>query len=58
MRPSQQLPHDYTTSTVAADVNLDVTSLVSPQISSTAVEGSVPQVVVSLLPFDELTAAA
>ena len=28
----------------------------SPQFSSTAVEGSAPQVVVSLPPFDEFTA--
>ena len=54
--PSQQLAPSYTTATVATDVNLDVTGLVSPQFSSTAVEGSAPQVVVSLPPFEEFTA--
>ena len=31
--PSQQLPPVYTTATVATDVNLDITGLVSPQFS-------------------------
>ena len=53
--PSQQLPPVYTTATVATDVNLDVAGLVSPQFSSTAVEGSAAQVVVSLPPLDEFT---
>ena len=44
--PSQQF-----TATVAIDVNLDITSLMSPQFSSAAVEASAPQVVVSLPPI-------
>ena len=52
---SQQLPPVDTTSTVATDVNLDVTGFVSPQISSTAVEPSSPHVVDSLPPLEEFT---
>ena len=40
---------------MATDVNLDVTGLVSPQFPSTAVEGSVPQVVVSFPPYEEVS---
>ena len=53
--PSKQLPPVYTTATVATDDNLDVTSLVNPQFSSTAVEGFAPQVVGSLPPLEEFT---
>ena len=54
--PSEQLLLVYTTSTIATDVNLDITGLVSPQFSSTAVEVFAPQVVVSLPPFEEFIA--
>ena len=53
--PSQQLPPVFSTATVATDVNLDITGLMSLQFSSTAVEASAPQVVVSLPPFEEFT---
>ena len=46
--PSQQLPPVYTTTTVTTDDNLDMTCLVNPQISSTAVEPFTPHVVDSL----------
>ena len=51
--PSQQLRP----ATVATGVNLDVTGMVHPQFSSTAVEGSASQVVGSL-PLGEVFAAA
>ena len=54
--PSQQLLPAYTTTTVTTGVNLDIAGLVTPQFSSTAVEASAPQVVVSLPPFEEFTA--
>ena len=54
--PSQQLLLVYITSNVTTDVNLDVTGLVNPQFSSTAAEGSAPQVVGSHPPFEEFTA--
>ena len=53
--PSQHLPPVFSTATVATDVNLDITGLVSPQFSSTDVEASAPQVVVSLPPFEEFS---
>ena len=53
--PSQQLPPIFFTATVATDVNFDVTGLVSPQFSGTALEASAPQAVVSVPPFEELT---
>ena len=53
--PTQQLLLVYTMTTVSTGVNLDITDLVSAQFSSTAVEASAPQVVVSLPPFEELT---
>ena len=46
--PSLQLRPAFTAATFATGVNLDVTSLVYPQFSSTAVEGSASQVVGSL----------
>ena len=52
----QQLPPVYTTTAVSTDVNFDTTGLVHPQFSSTAVEASAPQVVVSLTSFEEFTA--
>ena len=54
--PSPQLLPAYTMTTVNPGVSFDITSLVSPQFSSTAVEASAPQVVVSLPPFEEFTA--
>ena len=53
---SQQLPPAYTMTTVAADVNFDITGLVNPQYSITAVEASAPQVVGSLPPSEEFDA--
>ena len=53
--PSQQLSPVLSAATVATDVNLDITGPVSPQLCSTAVEASVPQVVGSLPPFEEFT---
>ena len=55
--PSQQLRPAYTAATVATGVNLDVTGMVYPQFSSTAVEGSASQVVGSL-PLGEVFAAS
>ena len=46
--PSQQLPPAYTMTTVTTGVNLDITGLVKPQFSISAVEASAPQVVASL----------
>ena len=40
--PSQQLPPVFSTANVVIDVNFDITDLVSPQFSSTAVEASAP----------------
>ena len=54
--PSQQLRPAYTAATVATCVNLDVTGMVYPQFSSTAVEGSASQVVGSL-PLGEVSVA-
>ncbi len=54
--PSQQLPLVYTTANVDTDVNLDITSLVNPQFSTSAVETSAPQVIGSPLPFEEFDA--
>ena len=53
--PSEQLPPVFSTATVATDVNLDITSLVSQQFSSTAVETSAPQVIGSHPPFEVFT---
>ena len=50
-----QLPPTYTVKAVTNSVNLDITVLVSPQFSGTAVEASAPQVVGSLPPFAEFT---
>ena len=52
----QQLPPAYTTTAVNADVNFDITGLVHPQISFTAVEAFSPQFVGSLPPLDEFVA--
>ena len=52
---SQQLPPVYTTTTVTTDDNLDMTDLVNPQFSSTAVEPFPPHVVGPLPPFEEST---
>ena len=54
--PSQQLPPVYTTATVDTDVNLDITGLVNPHFSSSAVETSAPQVIGLLNPFEEFDA--
>ena len=54
--PSQQLRPAYTTATVATGVSLDVSGMVHPQFSSTAVEVSSSQVVGSL-PLGEVSAA-
>ena len=54
--PSQQLPPVYTATTVTTDDNLDMTGLVCPQFSSTAVEPFAPHVVDSLLPWEEFAA--
>ena len=48
--PSQQLRPAYTAATFATGVNLDVTGILYPQFSSTAVEGSASLVVGSLPP--------
>ena len=53
--PSQQLSPVYTTTTGTTDDNLDMTGLVYPQFSSTAVEPFAPHVVVSLPPLEEFT---
>ena len=53
--PSQQLPPVYTTTTVTTDDNLDMTGLVCPQFSSTAVEPFAPHVVDSLHLLEEFT---
>ena len=42
--------------TVTTDVNSDISGLVNPQFSFTAVEASAPQVVVSLPPLEEFDA--
>ena len=55
--PSQQLPPVYTTTTVTTDDNLDMTGLVNPQFSSTAVEPFPPNVVGPLPPMEEFTEA-
>ena len=54
--PSQQLPPAYTMTTDTADDNFDITSLVNPQFSCTAVEDVSPLVVGSLLPLKEFDA--
>ena len=54
--PSQQIPPAYTMTTVTPDVNFDITGLVNPRLSITAVETSAPQVVGSLPPFEEFDA--
>ena len=46
--PSQQLHPTYVMTTMTTDVNSDITGLVNPQFSITAVGSSAPQVVVSL----------
>ena len=51
---SQQLPPVYTTTTVTTDDNLDITGLMYPQFSSTAVEPFSPHVVGSLPPWKSL----
>ena len=53
--PSQQLPPACTTTTDTADDNLDVTGLVYPQFSSTAVESFSSHVVGPLPPLEEFT---
>ena len=57
MRPANSYLLSTPRQPFATDVNLDVTGLVSPHFSSTAVEGSAPLVVVSFPPFDEFTAS-
>ena len=52
---SQQLRPAYTSASVAAGVNFDVTGFVNPQFSRTAVEGSASQVVDPLPPIEEFT---
>ena len=42
--------------TVNPGISFEITGLVRPQFSSTAVEASAPQVVVSLPPFEVFTA--
>ena len=54
--PSQQLPLAYTMTTVTADVSFDITGLVNPHFSITAVEASAPQAVGSLPPLEEFDA--
>ena len=54
--PSQQQPPVCTTTTVTPDDNLDITGLLYPQFSSTAVEPSAPHVVDSLPPLEEFSA--
>ena len=54
---SQQLPPVYTTTTVTADDYLDITGLMYPQFSSTAVESFSPRVVGSPPPLEEFTEA-
>ena len=54
--PSQQLRPAYAAATFATGVNLDVTGMVYPQFSSTAVEGSASRVVGSL-PLGEVSVA-
>ena len=51
--PSQLLPYPYTTTTHTTDDNFDVTDLVNPQFSISAVEASPLQVVGSLPPLEE-----
>ena len=50
---SQQLPPVYTTTTATTDDNLDMTGLLYPQFSSTAVEPFSPHVVGPLPPLKE-----
>ena len=52
---SQQLPPVYTTTTATTDDNLDMTGLLYPQFSSTAVEPFAPHVVGPLPPLKEFT---
>ena len=54
--PIQQLPPAYTMTAVTTGVNLDITGLVYPQFSSSAVEPFSPQVVGSLPPPEEFDA--
>ena len=51
--PSQQLLPANTMTAVTTDVNFDISGLVYPQFSITAVEASEPQVVGSLPPLEE-----
>ena len=53
---SQQSPPAYTMTTVTTGVNLDITCLMNPQFSITAVEASAPQVVWFLFPLEEFAA--
>ena len=48
----QEIPHVPTVERTQEQI-VDITGLVNPQFSSTAVEASAPQVVVSLPPFDD-----
>ena len=52
---SQQLPLVYIMTTVTTDDNLDITGLMYPQFSSTAVEPFSPHVVGPLPPLEEFT---
>ena len=52
---SHQLFLVLSTATIATDDNFDMAGLVYPQFSSTAVEPSAPQAVVSVPPFQEFT---
>ena len=52
---SQQLRPAFTSASVAAGVNFDVTGIVNPQFSRSAVEGSASQVVDPLPPIKEFT---
>ena len=51
--PGQLLPPTYTTTTDTTDDNFDITGLVNPQFSITAVEASPPHVVGSLPSLEE-----
>ena len=53
--PNQQLPPVYTTTTVTTDDNFNMTGLVYPQFSSTAVEPFPPHVVGPLPPLEEFS---
>ena len=54
--PSEQLHPAYTMTAVTTDVNFDITGLVNPQFSITAVEASAPKVDGSLPPLKKFDA--